>query len=196
MENGPKTCNHNRKWQIHTEAVLLIIFGQHLTPYFVWKIFLQLIIKSRALSNDISKWGWGGKRSSPIVTQECKLERHFLCIIKVAQMSATWGNGGDVPCRGSWEMAMMKLLTLHSESGSWHYKRCSFIVKLLNIASFGLYDTHASPLMQVTCMCFLKFHYFGKHIHAHHTGLFMSACVLYSQTEKEKHVELKTRPPF
>lgn len=67
-------------------------------------------------------------------------------------MTVTSGKVGDIHCCGSWEVAMMKLLTLQSENGSRHYKRCSFIVKLLNIASFCLSDTHASSLTQVTYM--------------------------------------------
>lgn len=96
-------------------------------------------------------------------------------------MSATSGNVGDIHCCGTWEVAMMKLLTLQSESGSRHYKRCSFIVILLNIASLCLSDTHASPLMQVTYMSTaLKTHT----VHAHHIGLSMSAHALYHETRK------------
>lgn len=110
-----------------------------------------------------------------------QIDRHFPCIIKVAQMSATSGDVSDIPCRGSWEMAMIKLLTLHSESGSRHYKRCSFIVKLLNIASFGLSNTHASPLMRVTCMRFPKSNTL-KNTYAHYVGLSMSNRVLHPST--------------
>lgn len=89
------------------------------------------------------------KLSSSFNTYKCKLDRHLPCIIKMAQMSVASGTVGDIHCGGSWEVTMMKLLTLSSESGSWHYKRCSLIVELLNIASFCLSDRHASPLMQV-----------------------------------------------
>lgn len=76
----------------------------------------------------------------------------------MAQMSLASGSVGDIHCGGSWEVTMMKLLTLPSESGSWHYKSCSFIVELLNIASFSLSDRHVSPLMQVC----VYVHGFGK----------------------------------
>lgn len=96
--------------------------------------------------------------SSSFNTYKCKLDRHFPCIIKMAQMSVASGSVGDIHCGGSWEVTMMKLLTLPSESGSWHYKRCSFIVELLNIASLCLSDRNASPLMQVC----VYVHGFGK----------------------------------
>lgn len=94
-------------------------------------------------------------------------------------MSVTSGNVGDIHCCGSREVVMMKLLTLQSESGSWHYKRCSFIVKLLNIASFCLSDTHAAPLMQVTFMSMAsKTHTLDSH------GLSMTACAFNNQPRK------------
>lgn len=100
-------------------------------------------------------------------------------------MSVTSGNVGDIHCCGSWEVAMMKLLTLQAESGSRHCKRCTFIVKLLNIASFCLSDTHASPLMQVTYMSTC----FEKHTHALHIGLSMSAHALYIKLEKQHNLK-------